>query len=163
MRTLLTLALTAPLLVACSPAVSDVVSAPPRSAMDTSVLVADAENLVIATLDLYIDRTNQIMNGADSSLIEQVTTAEWAIEEQNGFRAVDALGGATPSAGITRFEVMSVRGRHTLVDAYVAACISGSLEPMRVSIRMVPRDSFLVIAEISPWEDSTWCAPLSSL
>lgn len=139
------------------------VATPPRVSIDTSVAVADAEVLVTETLDSYIDRTNQIMNGADPSLIEQVTTAEWAIEEQNGFRAVDALGGATPDAGITRFEVVSVRGRHTLVDVTVAVCISGSFEPMRASIRMVPRDSALVIAEITPWKDSTWCAPLSSL
>jgi hypothetical protein len=68
-----------------------------------------------------------------------------------------------PAAAITQFEIMSVRGRHTLVDAQVAACISGAVEPMRVSIRMVPRDSALVIAEIVPWKDSTWCAPLASL
>jgi hypothetical protein len=127
------------------------------------VLVADAESLVAATLNSYIELTNDIISGADPALIEQVTTAEWAIEEQAGFQALEALGGDTADAGITRFEVMSVRGRHTLVDTSIAACISGSVQPMRVSIRMVPRESTLVIAEIVPWKDSTWCAPLSSL
>jgi hypothetical protein len=149
------------LLAACSPPAANIVSPPTHSAIDTSVLVVDAEMLVAETVTAYINITNDIMRGADPSLIEQVTTAEWAIEEQDGFRTVEALGGATPDAEITRFEVISVRGRHTLVDALVAACISGALQPMRVSIRMLPRDSALVIADIVPWKDSTWCAPLS--
>jgi hypothetical protein len=149
------------LLAGCSPSVADVASPPPPSAIDTSVRVVDTELLVAETVTAYIDLTNDIVDGADPSLIERVTTAEWAIEEQDGFRALEALGGGPANAGISRFEVISVRGRHTLVDATVAACISGSVEPMRVSIRMVPRDSALVIAEIVPWKDSTWCAPLS--
>lgn len=150
------------MLAGCSSPVPD--AAPPSvpSTTDTSVLVVDAETLIAQTLNSYIELTNDIMSGADPSLIEQVTTAEWAIEEQAGFQALEALGGDTADAGITRFEVMSVRGRHTLVDATIAACISGSLQPMRVSIRMVPRESTLVIAEIAPWKDSTWCAPVSS-
>ena len=151
------------LLAACSPPVAEATPPPIQSTIDTSVLVGDAELLVAETLNAYIDLTNDIMDGADPVLIEQVTTAEWAIEEQSGFRALEALGGVAPTSGITRFEVVSMRGRHTLVDAIVAACISGAVQPMRVSIRMVPRDSALVIAEIAPWEDSTWCAPPPSL
>ncbi len=163
MRHAVVLVSLATLLAACSSSVADVASPPTPSAIDTSVRVVDAEMLVAETVTAYIDITNDIMRGADPSLIEQVTTAEWAIEEQDGFRALEALGGGAPNAGITRFEVISVRGRHTLVDAQVAACISGAVQPLRVSIRMVPRDSALVIAEIVPWKDSSWCAPLSSL
>ena len=151
------------LLAACSSPEAEVTSPPIHSTIDATVLVVDAEVLVAQTLTSYIDLTNDIMGGADPDLIEQVTTAEWAIEEQDSFRALDALGGRVSDATITQFEIMSVRGRHTLVDAQVAACISGAVEPMRVSIRMVPRDSALVIAEIVPWKDSTWCAPLVSL
>jgi len=151
------------LLSACSASVADVTPPPVNSTIDTTVLVVNVELLVAETMTSYIALTNDIMGGADPSLIEQVTTSEWAIEEQDGFRALEALGGRAPRAELTRFEVMSVRGRHTLVDAHVAACISGALQPTRVSIRLVPRDSALVIAEIVPWKDSTWCAPLSSL
>lgn len=151
------------LLSACAPPVAEVTSAPIHSAIDATVLVADAEVLVAQTITTYIALTNDIMGGADPELIGQVTTAEWALEEQDSFRALDALGGRVPDASITQFEIMSVRGRHTLVDAQVAACIAGAVQPMRVSIRMVPRDSALVIAEIVPWKDSTWCAPPSSL
>ena len=151
------------LLAACSSPVAEVTSPPIHATIDATVLVVDAEVLVAQTMTSYIDLTNDIMGGADPALIEQVTTAEWAIEEQDSFRALDALGGRVPDAAITQFEIMSVRGRHTLVDAQVAACISGAVQPMRVSIRMVPRDSALVIAEIVPWKDSTWCAPLASL
>lgn len=163
MRHVLVLLALSPFLAACSPPVADATPPPSESAIDTSVLVSDAEVLVAETLNSYIDLTNDIVGGADPTLIEQVTTAEWAAEEQDGFRALTALGGDATNAGITRFDVMSVRGRHTLVDAHVAACISGAFQPMRVSIRMVPRNSTLVIAEIVPWKDSTWCAPLSSL
>lgn len=135
----------------------------PLTTADTSVLVVDSNVLVAETLRNYIDLTNDIVSGADPSLIHGVTTAEWAIEELNGFRTLDALGGNAPRAEITQFEVMSVRGRHTVVDVSVAACISGSLGPTRVSIRMIPRASTLVIAQIVPWEDSTWCAPFASL
>ena len=163
MRKIIVLVWSTLVLAGCTPAVPDLVPPIPPVTADTSVLAVDAEVLVAETLRDYIDITNHIMGGGDPTLIEQVTTPEWAIEELNGFQTLAALGGVTPSAEITQFDVMNVRGRHTLVDVSVAACIAGLHEPMRVSIHMVPRAATLVIAEIVPWEDSTWCAPLVSL
>jgi len=163
MRTAIVLVCSVVILAGCSAAYPEPRPSGLPVTADTSVLVVDAEALVTETLQNYIDITNQIVSGADPTLIERVTTTDWAVEEINGFEALDALGGNAPRAGITQFDVVVVRGRHTLVDVSVAACVSGSFEPMRVSIHMVPRASTLVIAEIVPWEDSTWCAPLSLL
>ena len=163
MRKVIVLVWSTLVLAGCTPAVPDLVPSIPPVTADTSVLVVDSDALVAETLRNYIDLTNDIVGGADPSLIERVTTSEWAIEELNGFRTLDVLGGNAPRAEITQFEVMYVRGRHTVVDVSVAACIAGLHDPMRVSIHMVPRAATLVIAEIVPWEDSTWCAPFASL
>jgi hypothetical protein len=163
MRKVIVLVWSILVLAGCVPVAPDPLPSISAGATDASVLVGDAEVLIAETLRDYIDITNDIVGGADPSLIKRVTTAEWAIEELNGFRTLDALGSAAPSAEITQFEVMFVRGRHTLVDVSVAACIAGVDDPMRVSIYMVPRAATLVIAEIVPWKDSTWCAPLAVL
>lgn len=130
---------------------------------DTSVLVADVDELVADVLTSYIELTNDIVRGGDPSSITAVVTDDWAVEERAGFEALEALGGDAPEASVSKFEVASIRGRHTLVDAMVSACIDGGNAPMGVSIHVLPRDGRLVIAAITPWEDSAWCAVSPSL
>lgn len=126
--------------------------------MDTSVAIDDVEDLVRETLDRYVELTNDIVRHGDPARIGEVVTTEWAEEETQSFLALDALGGSAPIAAITRFELMNVRGRHSVVDAHAAVCISGATNPTHVSVTLVPRDGEMAIAEISPWKDSTWCA-----
>lgn len=138
-------------------------SPPTHTAVDTSVLVADVAPLVDDVLTSYIALTNDIVRGGDPDAIAEVSTAEWTLEEQAGFATLEALGSDAPLMTISKFEVASVRGRHTLVDAMVSACIAGGAAPMGVSIHLVPRAGRLAIASITPWEDSTWCAVSPSL
>jgi hypothetical protein len=139
-------------------------SATPPAIADASVLVADAEALIGLALDTYIDVTNRIVSGdAPAEAIDDLTTPEWAIEEANGFAALNALGGRAAPVAMTRWQLTAMRGRHTFVDALVSACLGGVTTQTHVTVRMVPRDGAIVIDEISPWEDSTWCAVSPSL
>jgi len=131
---------------------------------DPSVLVADADALVPVALTRYVDLTNAILSGSqDVDAMRTITTPEWNTEEQQGFAALDALGGDAPRVELTKWEIESRRGRRTLVDVLVAACLGSHEIPTRVTVRLVPRSGDLVIAEIAPWEDSTWCAASPSL
>ena len=142
------------ILTGCSEApVPDAVVTPPSTA-DTSVLVSE-------TVNRYIDITNDIIDGADPGLISAVTTPAWAAEELRGFLALDALGGDAPHARVTRLAIDSLRGKHVLVDAQVAACLGGGDSVTRVTLHLVPRAAELVISEIVPWEDATWCVDSS--
>ena len=133
-------------------------------AADPSVLVADADALVPVALTRYVDLTNAILSGSqDVDAMRTITTPEWNTEEQQGFAALDALGGDAPRVELTKWEVESRRGRRTLVDVLVAACLGSHESPTRVTVRLVPQSGDLVIAEIAPWEDSTWCAASPSL
>jgi hypothetical protein len=134
---------------------SESVSAAP---VDTSVAIVDAESLVSEALDRYVELTNDIAKHGDAERIRLVTTDTWATEELDSFAALSALDGTPPRATITRFELMTVRGRQSVVDAHAAVCISGASHPTRVSVVLVPREGSMVIAHISPWKDSTWCA-----
>ena len=153
------------LLAGCSagaPPIAETSATPPPSA-DASVLVSDAETLVEETLKDYIDVTNQIVAGdLPVSAINELTTPEWAIEEASGFAALDVLDGNEPTVSMARWQLTAMRGRHTLVDALVSACLGSATTQMHVTVRLVPRDGAIVIDEISPWEDSTWCAVLPS-
>ena len=132
-------------------------SNPPNA--DPSVLVADADALVPLALARYVDLTNGIMSGAQPvEAMATLTTPEWNTEEQQGFAALDALGGDAPRVELSKWEIESRRGHHTLVDLLVAACLGSHESPTRVTVRLVPQRGDLVIAEIAPWEDSTWCA-----
>jgi hypothetical protein len=165
MRTLFTVVVGL-LLAGCSaaapPAKSPAIDSP--AIEDSSVLVADAEELIGSTLDAYVDVTNHIVSGdAPVEAINDLTTPEWAIEEANGFAALTALRGKPATVALTRWQLTAMRGRHTLVDAFVSACLGSATSPMHVTVRLLPHDGALVIGEISPWEDSTWCAELPSL
>lgn len=139
-------------------------SASPPVIADTSVLVSDAEALIGLTLDAYIDVTNRIVSGdAPVEAINDLATSEWAVEETNGFAALEAFGGKAVTVSMTRWQLTAMRGRHTVVDAIVSACLGGAASQTHVTVQLMPRDGALVIAEISPWEDSTWCAASSSL
>ncbi len=136
-------------------------SATPIAIADASVLVADAETLIESTLDEYIFVTNRIVSGdTPADAINDLTTPEWAIEEANGFLALDALGGKAEPVVMTRWQLTAMRGRHTFVDALVSTCLGSATVQTHATVRMVPRDGAIVIDEISPWEDSTWCAVL---
>ena len=131
---------------------------------DPSVLVADADALVPLALARYVDLTNAIMSGSqDVDAMATISTPEWNVEEQQGFAALDALGGGAPHVELSKWEIESRRGTHTLVDVLVAACLGSHESPTRVTVRLVPQRGDLVIAEIAPWEDSTWCAASPSL
>jgi hypothetical protein len=131
---------------------------------DPSVLVADADAFVPLALTRYVDLTNAILSGSqDVDAMRTITTPEWNTEEQQGFAALDALGGDAPRVELTKWEIESRRGRRTLVDVLVAACLGSHESPTRVTVRLVPRSGNLVVAEIAPWEDSTWCAASPSL
>lgn len=150
------------LLAGCIDApVPRVVDPPPRMA-DASVLVSDAEVLVPETLARYIDITNDIIDGADPAQISDVTTPEWAAEELRGFLAVKAMGGDVPHASVSRMEIESIHGKHVLVAAQVAACMGGGDVVTRVTVHLVPRATELVVSEIVPWEDATWCTESSA-
>lgn len=126
--------------------------------IDSSVLVADAEPLIVDVLEGYVDLTNDILGERRQPVdIGDVTTAEWAAEEIAGFSAVRALGGTPTSLELSKWQVANVRGRHTLVDAIVAACLGNDGAFTRVTVRLVPHRGSLVIAEIVPSEDSAWC------
>jgi hypothetical protein len=128
------------------------------------VLVADADALVPVALTRYVDLTNAILSGSqDVDAMRTITTPEWNTEEQQGFAALDALGGGAPRVELSKWEVESRRGTHTLVDVLVAACLGSHESPTRVTVRLVPRSGDLIVAEIAPWEDSTWCAASPSL
>jgi hypothetical protein len=146
------------LLGGCSPTLVESPTPAVTAPIDTTVAVADAEALSIETLDQYIEITNDIVRGADPAQIGDVVTQEWAKEEQQAFLALEALGGRAPLAAITRFQMMSVRGRHSVVDARAAVCIAGAANPTHVNVTLVSRGGSMVIADISPWKDSTWCA-----
>jgi len=131
---------------------------------DASVLAADADALVPLALTRYVDLTNAILSGSQTvDAMATITTPAWNTEEQQGFAALDALGGDAPRVELSKWEVESRRGTHTLVDVLVAACLGSHESPTRVTVRLVPRSGDLVIAEIAPWEDSTWCAASPSL
>ena len=139
-------------------------SARPPIIADASVLVADAEALIGLTLDSYIDVTNRIASGdAPTEAINDVTTPEWAVEEANGFAALKAVGGKPVTVSMSRWQLTAMRGRHTVVDAVVSACLGGPSSQTHVTVVLTPRDGALVINEISPWEDSTWCTVSPSL
>jgi hypothetical protein len=139
-------------------------SAAPPTVADASVLVSDAEALIGSTLDAYIDVTNRIVSGdAPVEAINDFATPEWAIEEANGFAALAVLGVKAAAVSMTRWQLTAMRGRHTVVDAVVSACLGGATSQTHVTVHLMPREGALVIAEISPWEDSTWCAVSSSL
>jgi len=142
----------------CSPTLVDRPIPSVTAPMDTSVAVSDVEALTRGTLDRYIELTNDIVRRGNPGRIGEVVTDDWAKEEEQSFLALDALGGRAPQATITRFGMMSIRGQHTAVDAYAAVCISGAANPTHVTVTLVPRDGSMVIADISPWTDSTWCA-----
>jgi len=131
---------------------------------DPSVLVADADALVPLALTRYVDLSNAILSGSqDVDAMRTITTPEWNTEERQGFAALDALGGDAPRVELTKWEIESRRGRRTLVDVLVAACLGSHESPTRVTVRLVPQSGDLVIAEIAPWEDSTWCVASPSL
>jgi len=160
------IAVTAVVLAGCASVVSSETtpSAAPPKVADASVLVSDAESLIGPTLDAYIDLTNRIVSGdAPVEAINDLTTPEWAVEERNGFVALEALGGKAAAVSMSRWQLTAMRGRHTVVDAVVSACLGSATSQTHVTVHVVPRDGALVIAEISPWEDSTWCAVSSSL
>lgn len=142
----------------CSPSPPEPQRPSITAPIDTSVAIDEVEDLVRETLYRYVELTNDIVRQGDPSRIGEVVTSEWADEETQSFLALDALGGAAPLAAITRFELMNVRGRYSVVDAYAAVCISGATNPTHVSVTLVPRDGAMAIAEISPWKDSSWCA-----
>ena len=136
----------------------------PSAIADASVLAVDAEAMIGATLKDYIEVTNQIVSGdAPVSAINDLTTPEWAIEEAHGFAALDGLGGSATTVSMARWQLTAMRGRHTMVDAIVSACLGSTTTQTHVTIRLVPRDGTIVIDEISPWEDSTWCVASPSL
>ena len=154
------------LLAGCSAGVlpENVSAATPPAIADTSVLISDAAVLIGATLKEYVDVTNHIVSGdAPVSAINDLTTPEWSIEEAAGFEALDALGGSAAAVSMARWQLTSMRGRHTLVDAIVSACLGSPTTQMHVTVRLIPRDGAIIIDEISPWEDSTWCAMSPSL
>lgn len=126
--------------------------------IDSSVLVADADPLVVRALESYVDLTNDILSGRRQPVdIGDVTTAEWAAEEIAGFSTVRALGGTLTTLELSKWQLANIRGRHTLVDAIVAACLGNDGSVTRVTVRLVPREGSLVIAEIVSSEDSAWC------
>ena len=149
------------LVAGCSAGVPPAVvpSATPPAIADASVLIVDAEALIEATLKKYVEVTNRIVSGdAPVVAINDLTTPEWAIEEANGFAALDVLDASEATVSMPRWQLTAMRGRHTFVDALVSACLGSATTQMHVTVRMVPRDGAIVIDEISPWEDSTWCA-----
>jgi hypothetical protein len=154
------------LLAGCSagvPPQNEPFETPPVIA-DASVLTSDAEELIGETLNDYVEVTNQIVSGnAPVEAMNDLTTPEWAIEEAAGFAALDALDGNVPTVSMARWQLTAMRGRHTLVDALVSACLGSTTTQLHVTVRLVPRDGAIVIDEISPWEDSTWCAVSPSL
>ncbi len=148
----------------CSAPVPPNVVTPARPAIaDASVIVEDAETLIAETLNEYVDMTNQIVSGKlPGAAIAELTTPNWAIEEINGFAALDVLDDNPPIVSLSRWQLTAMRGRHSLVDALVSACLGSATTQMHVSIRLVPFDGAVVIDEISPREDSTWCSVSSS-
>jgi len=154
------------LLTGCSVGVSPEIVPPatPQPNADASVLSVDAEALIGATLKDYVEVTNHIVSGdAPVAAINDLTTPEWAVEEANGFATLDVLGESAATISMARWQLTAMRGRHTLVDALVSACLGSVTTQMHVTIRLVPRNGAVVIDEISPWEDSTWCAVSPSL
>lgn len=126
--------------------------------IDSNVLVADADPLVVDALEGYVDLTNDILSGRRQPVdIGDVATAEWTVDEIAGFSAVRALGGTPTALELAKWQVANIRGRHILVDAIVAACLGNDGAFTRVTVRLVPRQGSLVIAEIVPSEDSAWC------
>lgn len=132
-------------------------------APDTSVAIVGADEAVIDTIERYIAITNDILRGGDVAAMSSVATPRWVAEEEEGFAALEALGGDAPEAVLTALEVTSIRGVTVVVDAIASACIAGSGSVQRVSVYLIPREGSLVIDDIVPWEDSTWCADLPSL
>jgi hypothetical protein len=134
---------------------------PPRAVhnpTETTVRVDDADLLVGEALARYVDITNEILAGQRPTTdIETISTPEWATEELAGFATVAALSADAPVVELSRWQVSTVRGHHTLVDALVAACLGADGSFTRVTVRLVPQRSELVIAEIVPAQDSTWC------
>lgn len=162
MRCLLSLLLLVPLAGCAETPLPPTTSTAPTA--DPSVLVADADALVPLALTRYVDLTNAILSGSqDVDAMRTITTPEWNTEEQQGFATLDALGGDAPRVELSKWEIESRRGRRTLVDVLVAACLGSHESPTRVTVRLVPRSGNLVVAEIAPWEDSTWCAASPSL
>ena len=153
-------------LTGCSVGVSPEIVPPatPPPIADTSVLSVDAEALIGATLKDYVEITNHIVSGdAPVATINDLTTPEWAIEESNGFAALTALGPNAATVSMSRWQLTAMRGRHTVVDALVSACLGSATTQFHVTVRLIPRNGALVIDEISPWEDSTWCTVSPSL
>lgn len=128
---------------------------------DTSVAVTDLELRAAQTLEGYIETSNHIAenHGAGASAMDEWTTPDWAIEERAGFAALSALPetDVPPRITLGRWEVAAERGRTVLVDALVHACLAMDASPVLVSIRLIPRAGSLVIDDVRPWEDSTWC------
>ncbi len=112
----------------------------------------------------YVAVTNDVFAGrAPSDAIAEVTTPEWAVEEASGFAAAAALDSSTARVDMTKWQVSSVRGTNSVVDVIAAVCFESKGVPTHVTVRLVPGPDGLVISDIVPWEDATWCLDSPSL
>ncbi len=133
----------------------------PTAPPDLSVSVANAESVATAALTAYVARTNEIVSGdAAPESIAEVTSAAWSTEEIAGFAALSAIGSTVPpTVAVSQFEVARVRGAVSVVDVFLHVCFDGGGVSTLATVHLVPRAGTLVVDNIRPWEDASWCEP----
>lgn len=138
---------------------------PPSSIPDVSVRTDTAPALAIAAVTGYVERLNAIDAGESApESIAEVTSEQWSAEEMAGFAAASVMDAHDPPRiDLGRIEVARVRGRAVVVDVVVHVCFLADGTSTLTSVRLVPRTGTLVVDDIRPWEDSTWCAPPAQL
>lgn len=134
---------------------------PPTAIPDVSVSADTAPALAVTAMTAYVERLNAIEAGelAPESIAD-VTSEQWSAEEMAGFAAASVMDAHDPPhIDLGRIEVARVRGRAVVVDVLAHVCFVADGTSTLTSVRLVPRIGQLVVDDIRPWEDSTWCAP----
>lgn len=136
---------------------------PPVSAPDVSVRTDSAPALALSAVTAYVERLNAIEAGdSPPESIAEVTSGPWSVEEIAGFAAASVIDAQSPPRiDVGRIEIARVRGRAVVVDVLMHVCFVANDTSTLTSVRLVPRTGTLVVDEIRPWEDSTWCVPSS--
>lgn len=111
--------------------------------------------------------------GDNPERIEVVTSNDWAEIEKQSSTALREMGSKlSGEMTVAKWEIASTRGRLRILDALVHACLSRDSIKVTdssgvetavsgttlVTIHFVGSDGGFVVDDISPWENSAWCA-----
>ena len=148
---------------------------PPTQAVSVTTVTEELDASLRSVFDEYLRLSALIAadGGANPERIETVTTEAWAEIEKQSSAALRGIGSTlSGEMTVTKWELASTRGRLRIIDALVHACLSRDSIKVRDSagvetvasgttlttVHFVDSGTVFVIDDISPWEDSSWCA-----